>query len=480
MSPATTHRAAHRTTHRTTTTSSSTITTTHRTAHRTAVVGGRNPQRNPCSSLITILNPDDIGFKTGEFLFKLIMRYGFNVQVSVACTTADDAASAATVVELFEYQTHQWGTITTLHSMIHGEKKTLWVQYTPPDDAVPDAPLPSVQVKIQYENQFTAERFTYQFEHEIIRGQSAYSSSTPSADGAPETSIFDLVVPLFPMILGMIQIEIFKMFREIEANRYDKDTIVREAYKILRMLKSIDAITRISYPTISCQTLNLMTDVKVIIGLTTIQNPKEQRMVIHDRRICSAEQEVFNSGAAISRKYVHDEEEYEEEAIRVINAAKTAAAAATAANPDDHEHDHEHDEDEDLYEEVDDALPSRIPTVMPIYTQNDYMDTPFHGTPPSSHHRRRNNITSNGSEVRALCVRIATARNNKEDTSAEELYQQMQRPRHGGGGRNGYYDPDEDAPYYHGGADDTFSSTPMDDEYTQRRVGMMRQMSAHK
>jgi hypothetical protein len=274
----------------------------------------------------------------------------------------------------------------------------------------------------------------------------------------------------------MIQIEIFKMFREIEANRYDKDTIVREAYKILRMLKSVDAITHISYPTISCQTLNLMTDVKVIIGLTTIQNPKEQRMVIHDRRICSAEQEVFNSGAAISRNYVHDEEEYEEEAIRVINAAKTAAANA-ASNPDDHDHDH----DQDLYEEVDDALPSRIPTVMPIYTQNDYMDTPFHGTPPSSHHRRRNNNASNGSEVRALCVRIATARNKKEDTSAEELYQQMQRPRYGGGGgRNGYYDPEEDAPCYYQRVDDTFSSTPMDDEYTQRRVGMMRQMSAHK
>jgi len=431
------------------------------------VVGGRNPQ---CSSLITILNPDDIGFKTGEFLFKLIMRYGFNVQVSVASTTADDAAAAAAAtVEVFEYQTHQWGTTTTLHSMIHGEKKTLWVQYTPPDDAAPDAPLSLVQVKIQYENQFTAEKFTYQFEHEIIAESSSSPSSSPSSSTPnTETSIFNLVVPLFPMILGMIQIEIFKMFREIEANRYDKDTIVREAYKILRMLKSIDTITRISYPTVSCQTLNLITDVKVIIGLTTIQNPKEQRMVIHDRRICSAEQEVFNSGAAISRKYVHDEEEYEEEAIRVINAQKTATAAAAVTNPDDH--------DEYLYEEVDDALPSRIPTVMPIYTQNDYMDTPFHGTPSSSHRiRRNNNNTSNGSEVRALCVRIATARNNKEDTSAEELYQQMQKLRHG----NDYY-PDEDASYYHGAVDDTFSNTPMDDEYTQRRVGMMRQMSAHK
>jgi hypothetical protein len=259
----------------------------------------------------------------------------------------------------------------------------------------------------------------------------------------------------------MAQIEILKMFREIEANRYDKDTIVREAYKILRMLKSIDAITRISYPTLSCQTLNLMTDVKVIIGLTTIQNLKDQRMVIHDRRICSAEQEVFNSGATVSRKYVHDEEEYEEEAIRVINAAKTASTFPDVENSDN----------QDLYEEMHDELPSRIST-QTIFTENDYMDTPFHGTPPSSYNRRNNNV-SNRSEVRALCVRIASARNNNEDTSAEELYKQIQLQKY-----SRSYDPDDDDALYYQGSDDTFSSTPMDDEYTQRRMGMMRQMSA--
>ena len=108
------------------------------------------------------------------------------------------------------------------------------------------------------------------------------------------------------------------------------------------------------------------------------------------------------------------------------------------------------------------------------------MDTPFHG-----HNSRSRNTAANygsGSEIRALCVRIATARNKKEDTPAEELYKQMQvqqqQHQRYGGGRNGRYDPDEDAPCYHGMHDDTFSNTPMDDDYTQRRIGIMRQMSS--
>jgi hypothetical protein len=422
------------------------------------------------------------------------MRVGNNWKISVE-------TSGGATVELFEYQTHQWGTETTLHSMIYGEKKALWIQYTPPATVATVATvattLPPVQMKIEYENQFTGEKFTYQFEHEIVLEQHDPSVIATAAD----TSIFDLVTPIFPLILGMAQIEIFKMFREMEADRYDKDTIVREAYKILRMLKSIDAITHISYPTISCQTQNLMTDVKVIIGLTTIQNSKEQKMAIHDRRICSAEQEVFNSGALISRKYVQDEEEHEEEAVRVINATKVAATAATAATAtaaaaatatldnqepqqqQQQQQPQEQQEVDDLYEEPadDDALPSRIHTRIPIYTQqNDYMDTPFHG-----HNSRSRNTAANygsGSEIRALCVRIATARNKKEDTPAEELYKQMQvqqqQHQRYGGGRNGRYDPDEDAPCYHGMHDDTFSNTPMDDDYTQRRIGIMRQMSS--
>jgi len=59
--------------------------------------------------------------------------------------------------------------------------------------------------------------------------------------------------------------------------------------------------------------------------------------------------------------------------------------------------------------------------------------------------------------------------------SAEEIYDQFMRMT-----RAYYYDADCDAPRCHdpNNDDDTFSSTPMNDEYTQRRKGMMRQMSS--
>jgi len=132
---------------------------------------------------------------------------------------------------------------------------------------------------------------------------------------------------------------------------------------------------------------------------------------------------------------------------------------------------------------VNDTLPSRIPTMMP--DTQDYIDTPFVGGGGGAGRGGRhgsyngNRRTHNGSEVRALCVRIATARNKQEDTSAEELYQQMQAQQQQYGDNGGWYEPDEDAPCYHDVArDDTFSSTPMDDDYTQCRIGMMRQMSS--
>jgi hypothetical protein len=436
-----------------------------------SVAGGRNPQqppesvaggRNPhhCSSLVTIIKPEDIGWQVGEILFKLIMRYGTKVQVSVSTASPGDATA-----ELFEYQTHQWGSETTLHSMIHGEKKALWIQYTPSASVETTTPLlPPIQVKIHYENQFTGESFTYQFEHEVQPSTSTIVTGSAAPATVNDDGIFETVPTVIPIILGMIQIEIFKQFREIEANRYDKDTIVREAYKTLRMLRSIDGVTRLSYPAIACQTLNLMTDVKVIIGLTTIQNYREQNIILHARRICSAEQEVFNSGATISRKYVDDEEEYEDEAIRVINEAKAAAAATNAAIPEEYVDDYD-----DGYGRTCDDLPSRIPTVM--YTQptaDDFMDTPC---VPHHHHHSKNC----GSEIRALCVRIATAKKNKEDITTEELYQQIKYPWKYS--RGGGYDPEYDAPICRDN-DDTFSSTPMNDDYTQRRMGMMRQMSS--
>jgi hypothetical protein len=461
----------------------SSTTATDQKANVVPVEGGRNPPH--CSSLVTIIKPEDIGWQVGDILFKIIMRYGFNVQVSIA------AASDGATAELFEYQTHQWGAETTLHSLIHGEKRPLWIQYTPSlpstDAAASPPPPPVVRVKIQYANQFTGESYTYQFEHDIHPTAPESAREEQDDDSSDVAASPETIRTIVPLILGMIQIENLKQFREIEAARYDKDTIVREAYKTLRMLNSIDEIVRAGFPVIACQTLNLMTDAKLIIGLTTIQDQKEQNIILHARRICSAEQEMFNTGATVSRRYVPGEENHEEDAIRVINAAKAAAAAA-AANPEDHQDHHQQPQDtqeESYAEEMDDALPSRIPTFMPKYnTQDDFMDTPFAtdvcSGGPYNGNRRRNAASHCGSEVRALCVRIATTRNNQEDTSAEELYQQMQAQNRYSGGGCGQYDLDEydDAHCYHGAADETFSSTPMDDDYTQRRMGMMRQMSS--
>ena len=398
-----------------------------------------------CSSLITIIKPEDIGWQVGEILFKVIMRFGFKVQVDIS--TTDENA----IVELFEYQTHQWSSSTTLHSMIHGENKSLYIQYTPSSAATATA---SVNVKIQYENQFTGSAYMYEFAHDISQTQ-ILVPDLPAV--SPDSTIQNVM----PLILGMIQIEIFKQYREIEASRYDKDTIVREAYKTMRMLNSIDAITRLTFPAIACQTLNLMTDTKVIIGLTTIKTYKEQTIILHARRICSAEQDVFNTGAAVSRKYVDFEEDYEEEAIRVINAYKDPNAAA---NPEEGSGANEEEE------EASDALPSRIPT-----QHHDYMDTPFPGGGAGAGAgASRNPNRMVGSEVRTLCVQIALSKKKKEDITAEKLYEQMwSRP-----GAAHRYQEYQDQDQGHPNDDMFFSSTPMDDEYTQRRMGMMRQMSS--
>jgi hypothetical protein len=430
-----------------------------------------------CSSLITIIKPEDIGWQMGELLFKVIMRYGYKVQVSIsaAATDATDQHSLSAVggrtppglsnevatlrshrsafaeqdpplgggtpPELFEYQSHSWSNSTTLHSIIHGETKPLYIQYTPPTDTDTDdgAATTAVLVKVQYSNQFTGSTYTYEFEHTII----------PSAVTDTATSVLDLPTA----VGGMIQIEIFKQFREIEAggtatggSKYDKDTIVREAYKTLRMLKSLQRIE--STPLIE----NLITDVKVIIGLTTIQDKKETDMILHARRICSAEQEVFNTGANISRKYVDGEEEHEEEATRVINAFHHDAAAAAPDNNDD-------DDNEEEEELVSDAIHSRITTVI----DTPYSQTGYGGRGQSSRHHHRHHDGS--SELRTLCARIAMAKKDKEDFTTEQLYEQVRRY----GIRAGYHQRHHD---------DQFSSTPMDNEYTQRRMGMMRQMSS--
>jgi hypothetical protein len=402
-------------------------------------VGGRNPRRTPPSTLVTILKPADIGLQMGDILFKLITRYGTHVEVSVS--------SQEGIVEIFEYQTHVWSSSTTLHSMFHGEKKQLWIQYTPTAATATATAATAVNVKIQYENQFTGKQYTYVFVHKI-HNDAAFvpPSSPPSLSTPPESNI--VFQKVYNLILGMVQIEILKMFREAEADRYDKNTIVREAYKAKRMLNEIDAHSRLSFPNIAAFTANLMTDVKVIIGSTTIMDNKEEKMLLHARRICSAEQDVFSTGADVSKKYVEFEEDHEEEAKRVIEEAKC-----------EREHEREHDDDAADEPQDDDVFPSRIHTQLP------------------AHYHHRKGHSNKKSELRTLCVKIAIARNNKEDITAKELYAQMRRNQGhycGGGGE----DDEHHHHHQHLSDSDTFSTPMADDVHRQRRVGIMRQMSS--
>jgi hypothetical protein len=378
------------------------------------------------------------------------------------------------LLELFEYQSHQWSNTTTLHSMIHGEKKVLYIQYTPPTDADTDAPPIIGVVKIQYSNQSTGATYTYEFEH-TIKPASVPDLPSIATAAIVTTAVPDLPVPI---ILGMIQIEIFKQFREIEHNkqevRYDKDTIVREAYKTIRMLKSLYQPTEMTpythqspqphqsivdpavggrYPPL---VENLITDVKVIIGLTTINDAKEKTAILHARRIASGEQDIFNTGASVSRKYVENEEDYEEDAEKVIKAHRESGGAAEdggGAGAEDY---------------ADDGIPSRIPTVINTpYSQNQ--DKYQRGRSSSS------SSCNSGSLLRTLCARIAMAKKHNEDLTIEQLYDQVKRY----GSAAGYNPAHHDEFDLYGPADDTFSSTPMNDENTQRRMGMMRQMSSN-
>jgi uncharacterized protein YegL len=380
-----------------------------------------------CSLLKTILQPQDIGCTVGEILFKTILRYGVNVEVSVSSTTGK--------IEIFEYQTHQWGSSTKLHSLIHGEKKPLWIQYIPFEGAPPA----TIQVRIEYYNQFTGKSFSNTFDHCITTSMIPLLAAP---EDPPEST--QLFQKLSYLILGMIQIEIFKILREIEANRYDRDTIVHEAYKVIRMLNSMNAITYLSFPTLASKIQNLMTDAKVIIGLTTIHNLREQNLVLHARRICSAEQDMLNACSSVSRKYVEFEEDYEDVAKQIIQEAKAKAKANGANDPEEM--------DQEEFEQEDDVILSRIPTCVP------HNSNPRHGRVA-------------GSTIRTLCAKIALARIKKQDITPEQIYDQMRT-------QHRHYDAELDAPSQQPYDDDTFSSTPMDDEYTLRRMGMMRQMSS--
>jgi hypothetical protein len=276
---------------------------------------------------------------------------------------------------------------------------------------------------------------------------------TPAEKGLAATESDHAQQVVFPIIQGMIQIEIFKQFRELDGSNYDKDVIVREAYKTMRMLKAIDIATKANFPfSIAPKNANLITDVKLIIGITAVKDLKEQQCLIHARRITSAQEDIYNIGADVSRKYVENEEDYEDVAREVIQKREGAPAPAPAQYNDD-------DNDAALAE---DSILSRIATCMP---------TPSRG---GRYIRQKPSI------LRLLCARIALSKLNNQDRSPETIYSEMNKEFvHYGG----HYDED---PSYHYNKtrhaqqqDDTFSSTPsQDDEYTQRRMGMMRQMSS--
>ena len=434
-----------------------------------------------CSSLITVVKPEDIGWQIGEILFKLIMRFGVNMKVSVA--SADPAAGVA---ELFEYQTQQWSKETTFHSIIHNERKPLYIQFTPSATAATATaataapPQPEIIVKVvQCENQFTGSRYTYEFSHESSSSKTMTplllrpptESMTPAEKGLAASERDLARQNIFPIIQGMIQIEIFKQLRELEGNsNYDKDIIVREAYKTMRMLRAIDQQTTAAsfpYSSIAPKTANLMTDVKIIIGMTAVNDPKQQQCIIHARRTASAQEDIFNTGADVSRKYVENEEDYEDIAREVIQKRdgtqqpQLLAATATATETGEEYEDDDDDADDDA---ADDSLPSRIATCM----------TPSRSSSSSNHHRLHRR-TQKPSILRLLCARIALSKIKNQDRNPETIYSEMkQESIHYGG----HYDEDPSYHYTSSTQDDTFSTPSQDDEYTQRRMGMMRQMSS--
>ena len=403
-----------------------------------------------CSSLITVVRAEDIGWQVGEILYKQIMRVGIKLTVSV-----ESKNPAEGVTELFEYQTNQWSNTTTFHSIIHNERKALYVQFTPAAAAA--ATQPEIIVRIQCENQITGAKYTYEFFH-----QSASSSSlTLNEKGLVGTESDDQAIQaVIPIIQAMIHIEIFKQFRELEGDNYDKDVIVREAYNTLRMLKAIGAKTNERFiHSIAPKTANLITDVKLIIGLTAINNVTEQHCIIHARRTTSAEEDMFNTGVTASRKYVENEEEHEPVAREIVERHQRLRMQ---------QQQQQQQEQEEEYDEVaSDCIPSRIATCMsPSPTTNN------------SHHRHhhRHKVQRNPSLVRLLCARIALSKLNNQDRTPQSIYDEMiLESVHYGGEYN------EDPSYFHthhGPQDDVFSTPSQDDEYTQRRMGMMRQMSS--
>lgn len=401
-----------------------------------------------CSSFITVVRPEDIGWQVGEILYKQIMRVGIKLTVSVESKNPADG-----VTELFGYQTNQWRTATIFHSIIHNERKALYIQFTPTTNAT--TTQPEIIVRVQCENQRTCAKYTYEFFH-----QSASSSSLMLPEQAESDRAIESVIPI---IQGMLHIEVFKQFRELEGGNYDKDVIVREAYNVLRMLKAIGANTNERFTqSIAPKTANLITDVKLIIGLTAINNATEQHCIIHARRTASAEEDMFNTGVTASRKYVEGEEDYETVAREIIERHQTQRQQQEQLR--------QQEQEEECAELESDCIPSQI--VSRIAT---CMSPPSNS---SGGRHRHHHVKRKPSLVRLLCARIALSKLNNQDRTPHSIYDEMiLESVHYGGEHN--EDPSYfDTQHHPGPQDDVFSTPSQDDEYTQRRMGMMRQMSS--
>lgn len=451
--------------------------------------------KHNCSSFVSISNPKEIGWVVGEIMFKLLTRCGVNLAVNVFDATINTETPAATEehttttptakVELFEYKTHTWNNKTQLHSISHKETKTIFVQLQQGVRNIASF-IEMIDSKTGYKNQYT-------FVHNLLEQDATRRSQDidESQEGNDHHQTTNQDRDNIAIIFGMLQIEIFKLMREIESEDsvYSMETIVLESYKIKRILEFIKAGSLIRLnedKTIISNEMhwleNLITDTKVIIGLTAIVRRNEQLAIIHARRTSSAEREFFSTGRNAFSVYIDGEELNEQLAKEIIQeetkrehdarierAAKAKAKADANENEDDEDEYNNRYNDEDDYDyedecglEENDCFPTRIATAAPPTRA-------YSASQPQSNVKQ----TLNRSVLRTLCARIQIAKATDDKITPLEIYKEIC---DSGRRYNHKYDnyhrnlPTEEE-------EETLSSIP-DDEHSSRRVKMMRQMSA--
>jgi Mg-chelatase subunit ChlD/quinol monooxygenase YgiN len=348
------------------------------------------------SSLITIIKPEDIGFKIGETLFGLFTRVG--VEVSMTLKSSEGQ------VELFDCASNSWLPKVTFNSLVANTSKTVWFQCL--------ESIASVHLIVTWKDLQTGCTSTYQSQHDVV----------PALDDQN-----------ISILIGMLQLEGFKLYAAIQSGSISQETILLNAYRSIENVKEL--MTKKHSEEIACKLENLLEDLKLIVGLTTISNPREQAICLYDRRICSGENQFYNSGKHVSQKYVEGEETFVNQAMEALQKWK--------------EH---HPEDIEFFSMDSDYLPSvplqRTPTVLPI--QRIHSEATEYST---------------GSNLRELCALMAASRLTGDATPVDELLEQMVE------GRRAYNDEMYDGEH-------VFSSIPSSNPTAQRCMGLMRQMSS--